>query len=260
VGHWENAVNWLDKALTAEQGDCSLLAVEQHAHFRGCLASQRWLHGQHLPKREREALRQNLIEQLEAAVLDLDMLCRRAATVERLNLLGGGYKRLAMLVTDDGQQLETLTNMAQRYQLSLARQPRAYAFTNWLAAELLSCQRQSRTLAQPDQVRRQIKQLAEALRQHLQAEPNFRDAASLADLSLSSLLLENSSAAKRRNKTSAGDIAAPVLAAYRDAIGHASSPRETASLRENLAFLKALWPPADSHTHSVLKHLLENLT
>jgi hypothetical protein len=148
--------------------------------------------------------------------------------------------------------------MAQHYQLSLTRKHEAYAFTNWLTAALLLSQQSGASLPETAGLQQQMTELQRDLCLRLDDSPNFWDAASLADLSLNRLLLGRQGA-KRRAKLSAGEAAAPVLSAYRSAIGSAS-PRETASLTENLAFLKALWSPADKLVIAILDYLQESLT
>jgi tetratricopeptide (TPR) repeat protein len=260
LGQWEQAVDWLVKALNSERGDCPMRAIEQLANFRIRLAAERWQKARRLPVAKREAARQSELDQVEAAILDLDTLCSRAPTVERLNLLGRAYKRLALIESEPGKRLDALTNMAHHYQLSLTRQAGAYAFTNWLAATLLVGQQGGPKVVEAAALHQQMTELQHHLAQRLEDDPNFWDAASVADLSLSELLLRSLHEPKRRAKVSAGETAAPVLAAYRAAIGRASSPREIASLVENLAFLKALWAPTDKLTLHILDHLQESLT
>jgi CHAT domain-containing protein len=257
---WEKAVNYLSQALAAERGECSMRALEQHANFRVRLAVEHWLAARHLAPDKRELVRSRSVDSVEAALLDLDLLCQRAPTLERLNLLGSAYKRLALLEVDASKQLEALVNMAQHYHLSLARQKSAYAYTNWLAATLLATQRGATLAVDATQVQHQISELQRELNQHLADDPNFWDAASLADLSLSSLLLRDAGKTRARPKLSAGEAAAPVLAAYRTAIGRSSSPREQASLTENLDFLILLWSAQDKTTIHILEQLRESLT
>ena len=235
-------------------------ALEQHANFRVRLAVEHWLAARHLAPDKRELVRSRSVDSVEAALLDLDLLCRRAPTLERLNLLGSAYKRLALLEVDASKQLEALVNMAQHYHLSLARQNNAYAYTNWLAATLLALQRGATLAVDAKQVQHQISEHQRELNQHLAEDPNFWDAASLADLSLSSLLLRGAGKTRARPKLSAGEAAAPVVAAYRAAIGRSSSPREQASLTENLDFLILLWSAHDKTTVHILEQLRESLT
>ena len=88
-------------------------------------------------------------------------------------------------------------------------------------------------------------------------DPNFWDGASLADLALTRLLLE--SATPRRRGSAVDEGAAQVLAAYRDAVGGAASPREVASLAENIVFLGELWPARDKAVHRILEQIREGL-
>jgi tetratricopeptide (TPR) repeat protein len=260
LGQWEQAVTWLVKALNSERGECPMRAIEQLANFRVRLAAERWYKAQRTPLPKRETTRQSALAEVEAAILDLDTLCSRAPTAERLNLLGSAYKRLAGIESDQGKRLDALTNMAHHYQLSLTRQAGAYAFTNWLAATLLIGQLGGPKVIEAAALQQQMAEMQRSLAQRLEDDPNFWDAASMADLGLSELLLQSLRQPKRRAKVSAGETAAPVLVAYRTAIGRASSPRETASLIENLVFLKTLWAPTDKLTLHILDHLHESLT
>lgn len=257
---FEQAVNWLNQAITAERGDCSMRALEQQASFRVRLAVERWRAAQRQSTAQREAVRLAAVDQIEAALLDLDVLSRRAPTVERFNLLGSAYKRLALVETGDGRRLEALTNMAQHYHLALQRQRDAYAYTNWLAATLLTGQRGGQITLDVADVLQQMAEMQRTLTARLLDDPNFWDTTSLADLSLSHLLLQSISEPRPRAKVAAGEAAAPVLAAYRAAIDRASSPREKAALVDNLDFLRTLWTPRDKVTLGILEQLQESLS
>ncbi len=117
---YAEAVNWLDKALRADTGDCSLRALEQRNAFRVRLAGEQWqaLRGQ--PEGpDKEGRRQALVEQIDEAINELAAVCRRAATVERLTLLGNACRRLAWLDTGARGRLEALANMAAYYRQAL---------------------------------------------------------------------------------------------------------------------------------------------
>ena len=120
IRHWEEAIDWLGKALTAEKGECSMRALEQYANFCVRHSAECWQKARHLAKAKREEVRNNAVASIESAILDLDTLCQRAPTVERLNLLGSAYKRLAQ-VEAEPRQLEALVNMAHHYRLSFDR-------------------------------------------------------------------------------------------------------------------------------------------
>ena len=200
---------------------------------------------------------------IESAILDLDTLCRRAPTVERLNLLGSAYKRLAQL-EEAPRQLEALVNMAHHYRLSFDRQADAYSFTNWVAAGLLAGQRDDSDdgPGSADPLAGLAQELDTLYREKVRSnteDPNFWDAASLADLELTRLLAQGTITPRQRAAASPGEAAAPILAAYRDAIGRAASPREISSLCENIAFLLDLWSPRDKVTIRILEQLKESL-
>ncbi|MBK9783305.1 MAG: CHAT domain-containing protein [Betaproteobacteria bacterium] len=263
IRDWEKAIEWLGKALTAEKGECSMRALEQYANFRVRLAAERWQKARHLPKAKREDVRLNGVASIESAILDLDTLCRRAPTVERLNLLGSAYKRLAQL-EEPPRQLEALVNMAHHYRLSFDRQADAYSFTNWVAAGLLAAQRDDSDdgPGSADPLAGLAQELDTLYREKVRSsaeDPNFWDAASLADLELTRLLAQGTITPRQRAAASPGEAAAPILAAYRDAIGRAASPREISSLCENIAFLLDLWSPRDKVTIRILEQLKESL-
>jgi len=254
------AVMWLNKAITAERGECSVRALEQHASFRVRLALEEWRATHRQSAAKRESARLQARDLIEAALLDLDVLCRRAPTVERLNLLGSAYKRLALVESQVDKRLEALTNMAEHYRLAMQRQRDAYPFCNWLAATLLTGHHGTELTLDMADLQHQMADMQVALNRRLQDDPNFWDTTSLADLSLSHLLLQSTAPPRTRAKVSAGEAAAPVLAAYRAAIGRASSPREKSALVDNLDFLRTLWAPRDKLTIGILEQLQESLS
>jgi hypothetical protein len=89
-------------------------------------------------------------------------------------------------------------------------------------------------------------------------DPNFWDGASLADLALTRLLLAGANPARQRG-AGFGEPVTAVIQAYGDAIGRAASPREVASLAENVAFLSELWSPRDKAMQRVFERILESL-
>jgi tetratricopeptide (TPR) repeat protein len=210
--------------------------------------------------RSREKTRQEQIERIESAILDLDTLCRRAPTTERLNLLGSAYKRLALIEDEGPRRTEALVNMAEHYRLAYERKRDAYAFTNWLAGSLLTRQR-GETLAtvDPASQQRELEGLLRELAQRNEADPNFWDSASLADLQLIRLLSQPAAPPKKRGDSSLPPAMA-VLATYRNAIARGASPREVSSVAEHIAFLIALWSPDDKPKQRILQQIQENLS
>jgi len=259
IGNWEEATRCLEQAFAAEGGECSIRALEQYANYRVRLAADNWRKAHRLPPTRREAARVKQVETIEAAIFDLDILCRRAPTVERLNLLGSAYKRLAMVEDDGERRLEALVNMAHHYQLAYKHKRNAYAFTNCVAASLLAEQRGSTVNAlNRGELIRELNSLQREVARRNSDDPNFWDVASLADLALTRLLMEGTNALLQHGAT-ADDNTNTVISAYRNAIGRAASPREIASLAENIVFLCDLWPSRDKAMQHVLELILESL-
>lgn len=260
TGNWAEAIKYLKAALTAEKGDCSMRAIEQCANYVIRQAADDWSKARRLPVARREQVRSEQIAIIESAILDLDTLCRRAPTCERLNLLGGAYKRLALVETEGERRLEALVNMAHHYHLSMERKRDAYPFTNALAADLLAKQRDAtKGLLSPNNLAQEIATLSGEVARRNADEPSFWDGASLADLALLQLLLPGANQSPARNQPEYSPLAT-VLTAYREAIERASSARERSSLKENIAFLHALWMPRDRKMLQILEQIQESLS
>lgn len=255
--NWPEAIRWLEQALTAERGECSMRALEQYANFRIRQATDQWRESRRLGPAKRASVRAQQVACIEAAILDLDTLCRRAPTVERLNLLGGAYKRLACVEEHADRQFEALVNMAHHYHLAFSRRRDAYAFTNWAVASLLAGQRG--TLPEGPALAEalpEIDHLEREVSRRNQDDPNFWDGATLADLALIRWLAGNGSPPRRRTGK---DPAATLVTAYREVVSRAASPRERSTLAEHIEFLLDLWPAGDKSTHRILEQIREVL-
>ena len=235
---WAEAIEWLEKALASEQGDCPVRAVEQCANFRVRLSSERWQQLRAAAEsKEREQARLALVTQIESAIDELAQICHRAPTGERLSLLGGACKRLAWVCTEERLRLEALVNMANYYRQAYEKAGKAnpYPFTNWAVAELLAAKLDDTRkgdweMTLPDECERMI----EVARQRNADKPNFWDGAAEADGELVKMLLQG----KARGKEVAN-----IVDIYRTVFRRGASPREMASVQENLDFLIALAGP-----------------
>ena len=253
TGDWANAVKWLGKALHAEKGDCPVRVVEQYANFRVRLSGERWvLLSAQADSPEREAERQDLIMQIEQAILELDLISQRAPTPERLSLMGSAYKRLAWLQSDTGPRLEALVNMANYYSqahelvLKKAKEknehPESYGFTNWATAKVL-CEfyDQEQDRAWRKTLEDDCRQMVEAAQARNQNNPNYWDSVAEADCGLLLLLAQGVVvAAEAARAKSVDDAADRIAKLYRAAAQRGSSPREYASVLEHLDFVIAL--------------------
>jgi hypothetical protein len=264
VGDYARAIDHLDAALSAYKGDCPIRVVEQCANFRVRLAGRRWSEALARGKPD-DALRDQLRDAIIAAIMELDLLIRRAKTPERLNMMGAACKRLA-LVTSGQERQESLVNMASYYRDALEMDERgaAYPFTNSALADLFAAAGDPGYA--PLWARDTLLSEAERIRSACEAEslddPGLWLATGTADCMLLTLIAEALSApqgkseqagtrrgrpsAKRTGKasdTAAETLAAkldPIRSAYVNAFRRGASPRERASIVENFDFLIAL--------------------
>ena len=255
---WEMAIASMEKALTAEQGDCSMRALEQYANFRIRQADELWREARRQAPSKREKARRELLGRVESAILDLDTLCRRAPTIERLSLLGSAYKRLARMEAEGAPRIEALLNMAEHYRLAYQRRRDANAYTNWQIASLLGELRGEVPVGTATSGDQDLDALLREVGLRNADNPVFADSVSLADLQLLRLLLTVPATGKRRSPETSGGMT--VVSAYRNAIARGASPREISSLAEHIAFLLDLWPAEDKARHAILEQIQENLS
>ncbi|WP_341888644.1 CHAT domain-containing protein [Variovorax sp. YR752] len=251
---FDEAVDWLDRALRAGSGDCPVRAAEQHANYQVRLASAEWsrVHAQAGAAADALALqarRAGIAERIEAALYQLDVINTRAPTYERLVLLGGACKRLAWVQTGR-PRVEALLNMAQYYRQAydLDDDDDVYAFNNWAVACLLLRRLDPERAAGnwlgalAALCERQIA----ATRRDAEESPQLWLATGQGDLQLVRLLLAADDA-KAGHET----IGRGAAELYSAAFARGASPREIASIQEHLDFLIALtadeaapWPAA----------------
>ncbi|MFN3986995.1 MAG: CHAT domain-containing protein [Rhodocyclaceae bacterium] len=260
---WVPAIEHLRRAMAAATGDCPLRVIEQHANYLVRHAADEWARhvdgaatdadghegGQpaadELPAERRAAL----LADVDTAIGELGSLCERGATRERLSLLGGAYKRRALLASGGrtgGRKArrKALLDMARCY-LEAASLPgltsseRSYPLVNWACARLLAT-----ALGEPasedgrpviEQVVARLAGLETCILEQAETRPSFWNAVALADYRLALLLAWGAELDAARFSVEADEIAA----AYRLAAGRGASPRECSSVREHIAFIAA---------------------
>jgi hypothetical protein len=252
-GLFADAVQWLDDALAASPADCPVRAVEQCANFKVRLAAQEWAElraadpggatGAHaLELRDKQAA---LAERIEESIRELDLINLRSQSPERLALLGGACKRLAWVQTERQPRIEALLNMAQYYRqaFDLCAQDDSYALNNWgtgcllLAAIDPQYAKGDWQSALADLCKRQ----AELNGKRNDEDPTLWLATGLADLEVVQLLLA------RDDKAAVAQRGQRATRLYQAAFARGASPREVASIRENVDFLVEMcrgWPAA----------------
>lgn len=248
TGAYAQAVEWLDKALGSDQGECPIRAVEQNANFRVRLSADQWNLLREQPDTpEARAALGRLIADIEQAIVELDSISRRAANKERLALLGGACKRLAWMQADETPRLEALVNMANYYSeaFELSGKTAPYPFTNWAAAEILRIRLSGRWDAEHSLLNKlsgECERMLDEARKQVKEEPNYWNSVAVGDCELILMLMLGNRSNSREEK---------IANIYRAAARRGASPREIASVHEHLDFMIALTAdkkPAWHHT------------
>ncbi|MDS4040227.1 MAG: CHAT domain-containing protein [Candidatus Competibacter sp.] len=281
---WPRAIQCLERAFGATKGDCPLKAVEQCANYQIRHAAAEWLAlrpalaaarekrgdttreakkaGSEAEKAALEAVltrqaevlaglqaqHKELVSRINSAIDQLDALCKRAATEERLNLLGGACKRLALVQTNKDARIKALGDMARHYREAFDfpkdKQDAYYPLTNWATAKLCMQILDSKAdTSWQASLERELTHVAETMAAAHEAEPNFWRGAALADCQLVRLLVLHVAPmadAEPRAAQRAGDaraLANEIVDLYRTAIRRGASPREVSSVVEHLDFL-----------------------
>jgi len=235
TGAYQEAVTWLETALGAETGDCSLRTLEQCSDFGVRLIGEQWRTLRHEPAgHHKEDRRQDLIGRIEQYILELAAVSQRAPTAERLTLLGQACRQLAWLQTEPRGRLEALANMAHYLARASAEstRPDPCPFALWAAAKLLARWLDATCggdweASLPDRLQAMIDLAAARNTQ----EPSFRHGAAEADNATVLLLTQASPSAAAVER---------IIALYRELFRRGASPREVASVHETLDFLIAI--------------------
>lgn len=124
---YEQAVQRYASLIDMDNADFSFAAMEQYCSVRIRNAVR---HFQADPKMRKEgkATAKQVIE-------DLETLCRYSATAERLNLMGGTYRRIALLSETPEEKLAAYEQAAQCYYKAYLRpgnQNKVHALSSWL--------------------------------------------------------------------------------------------------------------------------------
>ena len=188
---WPEAIEQLDRAIRAAAGDCPLRVLEQLANCRARLAADEALAAHRRGAAADTAQAKAREELVQAALAELEPLCRRAPTVERLSLLGSTHKRHALVAAAPAARLEALDACAEAYReaFEAGGSQDAYPFTNWASAVLLAAHLDTAHPGLPPAaLEEELPRLRTSLQEGAGRSPDFWTAASLADLDLVQLL------------------------------------------------------------------------
>ncbi|MGE3772811.1 MAG: tetratricopeptide repeat-containing protein, partial [Gammaproteobacteria bacterium] len=242
---WPEAVAALDAALCAEHGDASLAVIEQRANYRVRLAAASFAELGGPKVKNPDAKARPLAKRIREAIAELEHLRAFGDTTERLLLLGGAYKRLALLHALLGEQRECIAALeamamhchaALEKSLALGDRSPSYAYTNWATALLLAGIRRKKPLT-PRAVELDDRgaALLAAARLDSDEEPDFWESLAAADFNTLRLLAEAPRLAA--DGKALATLMNEAAHAYRDAISRGASPRQVSSVREHLEFV-----------------------
>lgn len=237
TGAYAEAIEWLEKAMVLDAGDCPVRAVEQCANFKVRLAGQEWA-GLWQTGGVDEEVRESLIERIEAAIMELDLICQRAPTAERYKLLGSACKRLAWMHTHKRPRNEALINMANYYRLASEAElksgqpPKAYAFSNRALAEVLAAMLNKADMPGDDWLA-ECEAMIARTQERNERNPNLWDALGEPDCMLVRMLA-------RPTRRGVRDDADHIARSYQRVLMRGASPRERASVVEHVEFVVAL--------------------
>ena len=140
IKEWAEAIKWLETALKGAKGDCPVRLIEQCANFKVRLAATQWMSLRPQTSEELKKARDEHIKTINQAIRQLKTLVELGETKERFNLLGGSFKRLALVQTVGASRNSALSEMAKYYEAAFrsTKDADAYAWTNWATAVLLA--------------------------------------------------------------------------------------------------------------------------
>jgi tetratricopeptide (TPR) repeat protein len=267
---WTPAIEWLDKAIAAGKADCPLRALEQSANFKVRFAAEEWLALRNSAPADCEERRLERVGRIERAIAELEIVCQRGETGERLNLLGSAFKRLALVETQRDRRQKVVEKMAAYYRraFELGNRDDFYAFTNWATARLLALCLDPRPAGEwQTDLEAEAARVSEALERASETDPDFWKAAGRADLDLVRLIARCAAASAPGESCGTVPAMPPECAAleqaiiecYVNAIKRGASPRERGSVIENLESLIELIGQSPSSLAEAIRRIREAL-
>jgi tetratricopeptide (TPR) repeat protein len=255
TGAYRKAADWLESAIKADRGDCPMWAVEQAANFKVRAAAMAWQELRQLKAdEEREDKRRKLLEEVGQALDTLERLVQTGQSIERLNLLGGAFKRQVTIAETREDRQKALESMVKYYRAAYdldckaSTTPDPYAFTNYaLAKVLLERIRKSRAATWKSKLVTECHQTIDIARKRYEKNPDFWGAVAEADCLLVLLLANPNAAAQKMDED-----AKTIVEKYRDAGLQGTSPRQMASIREHLDFILEVHDAANAKLNEAL--------
>jgi tetratricopeptide (TPR) repeat protein len=187
LGDRAAAIGWYERAVAAQDGSAATWAIEQLANLR---IRKAWDDVVGVSKDDRKSVRAKATadarEQIDEGIKLLEKLIAIQPSMERWNMLGSAYKRLAMVLDAAGEpSSKAIAEMQSRYrQAELAGRKAGlanlfYPMLNSIAAELISRDRTRKPL-DPDRVA-EIRQVLDV---QMREDPEFWAAAGQIELTM----------------------------------------------------------------------------
>jgi hypothetical protein len=252
MGEWAEAIPPLETAIKAEKSNCPLRVLEQCANFKVRLAAKQF---SECAPADRDRNRNEYVVIIERAIDDLKILSGFAETEERLSLIGGSYKRLALVQTEPSGRDRAKQEMANYYEKAYEKRQKAYAFTNWATAFMLV----DPAAAKKKNFETVAVSLKDALTTDLVNEQNFWNFAGIADIDLVRFINASLPATPAALNEKAAELKNEIIKGYRRAINRGVSPREKGSVIENLDFVIEMIKNPDDPIRKAVQEIRDSL-
>ena len=255
LDHFEEAVKHYEIALRASKADYTLSTIEQLSNLQARWAVQQYQSASKSGDADAAATRARKL--IGTALHRLEHLLALSPTSERLSLVGGAWKRAAIVLSSRADQVAALKQMEDHYRRSHERaieetgKPNCYAITNWITARALTANAASMKALRAD-VATWMPAAERAARAEDDTDPSFWSGAAPADCLLARSLAHSNVA----------EYAQEIAESYLRAKRRAASAKDWRSVIENIEFLHTMTSrnPAQKSLAKDLQGLLTQLT
>lgn len=128
--NYQKAVDLYKSLLPMEDASFTVNALESYCNIKAKLCVKNWEQGYKVKAQ---------VSDIKKVITDLEQLIRMSPTARRLGLLGGTYKRLALISTNRKEIVAALVKAAEYFQKSNATEKGnlTYAIVNWFEIEII---------------------------------------------------------------------------------------------------------------------------
>ena len=128
--NYDKAVELFKSLLPMEDASFSVNALEKYCNIRAKLCVKNWQANKDV---------KGQLSNIKKVITDLEGLIKMSPTAKRLGLLGGTYKRMALMNKTRKEKIAALVKAAEYYQKSKATEKGnlTYAIANWYEIEII---------------------------------------------------------------------------------------------------------------------------